>query len=45
MNPFEKTNGLIGILPTKVTAGLSKGYNKNIIINFKTYILISELKF
>ena len=26
INPFEKTKGLIGILFTKVTAGLSIGY-------------------
>ena len=26
INPFEKTKGFIGILPTKVTAGLSIGY-------------------
>ena len=26
INPFEKTNGLIGICPTNVTAGLSIGY-------------------
>jgi len=25
INPFEKTKGFIGILPTKVTAGLSIG--------------------
>ena len=29
INPFEKTYGLIGILLTKVTAGLSNGYKKN----------------
>ena len=32
IKPFEKTNGLMGICPTKVTAGLSIGYKlKNII--------------
>ncbi len=32
INPFEKTYGLIGILLTKVTAGLSNGYKK--ILNY-----------
>ena len=32
INPFEKTKGLIGIFPIKVTAGLSIGYK--FIINY-----------
>ena len=30
INPFENTNGFIGIFPTKVTEGFCKGYNKEV---------------
>ena len=39
INPFEKTNGLIGILPTNVTAGLSIGYKLIMIKYYYLHIL------
>ena len=45
IKPFEKTNGLMGICPTKVTAGLSIGYKLKKIINIIIYISLIKLKF